>query len=236
MNVKKSTIFMLSFIAVVSSNLQARYKEIPLEHLKLQSNLTTQQDVAWDYKIFNKKDCKKYLKSGNILRKGHQPKGYQPIQITVKNNTSHDIIISPQDFTLTHVPALQVAEKLHRNNLARGLGFATPAVIIGAPVAALSVYAGAMAAATSSASGAVLFGLCLPAFVVMSPFVITAIVQGTGAQDFNDTIDNILSNKELRKQTLVPEQTVSGIIYIPQTDFKKSIFAKANPHNLIAHA
>lgn len=200
---------MLSFITVMSCNLQARYKEIPLQHLKLQTDHATQEDLVWDYKVFNKKECKKYLKSGNILRKG-----YQPVQITAKNNTSHDIIISPQDFTPMYVPALQVAEKLHRNNLARGLGFAAPAVVIGAPVGAACVYGGAMAAASSSAPGTVLFGLCLPALVVMSPFIITAIVQGTGAQDFNDTIDEMLCNKELRKQTIAPGQTVSGVIFI----------------------
>lgn len=229
---------MLSFMTVMSCNLQARYKEIPLQHLQLQTDHARQKDFTWDYKVFNKKDCKKYLKSGSILRKG-----YQPIQITVKNSTSHDIIISPQDFTPIHVPALQVAEKLHRNGLARGIGFAIPAFVIGIPVAAACVYAGSMIAATSvypgatsSATEAVLFGLCLPALLIMSPFIITAIVQGVGAQDFNDTIDDILSNKELRKQTLAPEQTASGIIFIPKKDFQKSMFAQVNPNNLRAHA
>lgn len=227
MTLKISNVFILSFMTVMSYNLQTG----PLQHLQLQADHATQKDLVWDYKVFNKKDCKKYLKSGSILRKG-----YQPIQITVKNSTSHDIIISPQDFTPIHVPALQVAEKLHRNNLARGLGFAAPAVVVGAPVAAACVYGGAAMAASSSAPGLILFVLCLPGFVIMTPFIITAIVQGVGAQDFNDTIDDILSNKELRKQTLAPEQTTSGIIFIPKKDFQKSMFAQANPHNLRAHA
>lgn len=227
MSLKISNVFILSFMTVMSYNLQAG----PLQHLQLQTDHATQKDLVWDYKVFNKKDCKKYLKSGSILRKG-----YQPIQITVKNSTSHDIIISPQDFTPIHVPALQVAEKLHRNNLARGLGFTAPAVVVGAPLATICVYSGAAMAASSSAPGLILFVLCLPGFVIMTPFIITAIVQGVGAQDFNDTIDDILSNKELRKQTLAPEQTASGIIFIPKKDFQKSMFAKSNPHNLRAHA
>ncbi|AXK61122.1 hypothetical protein [Candidatus Chromulinivorax destructor] len=222
MTLKISNVFILSFMTVMSYNLQARYKEIPLQHLQLQTDHATQKDFTWDYKVFNKKDCKKYLKSGSILRKG-----YQPIQITVKNSTSHDIIISPQDFATMYVPALHVAEKLHRNNLTRGLGFASPAIAIGLPMGALFVYAIAMTKVSSYAAGNIFTTLFIPALIIMSPFIITAIVQGVGAQDFNDTIDEILCNKELRKQTVAPGQTISGVIFIPKKDVQKSMFAKA---------
>ena len=192
---------------LLSSNLDARSKEISLEDIALQVT----DGVIVTHKRLNKKDCKKYLQSSKILRKG-----YQPIQVTIMNNTQSNIEISPQNFIDFHTPALEVSQTLHRNGLARGVGFAVPAVVIGTPVAFASIYAGAMAAAgISSAPGALTGILLLPALVLMSPFIITAVVQGCGAENFNEKIDEIYLNKELKRQTLCSGQTVSGLLFIP---------------------
>jgi hypothetical protein len=206
MTSKVSVFFIFSFALLFSSHLDARYKEVPLEDIALQIS----EGVIFTYKKLNKKDCKKYLKSSKILRKG-----YQPVQVTVMNNTESNIEISPKNFTDFHTPTREVSQTLHRNGFARGIGLAVPAVVIGVPVAFGSVYAGAMAVAISSAPGAVLGILLLPALALMSPFIITAVVQGCGAESFNENIDEIYVNKEFKKQVLQPGQTVSGLLFIP---------------------
>jgi len=221
MTFKISNFFIFSFALLFSSYLDARYKEFPLEDIALQIS----EGVIFTHKKLNKKDCKKYLKSSKILRKG-----YQPVQITVMNNTERNIEISPKNFTDFHVPALEVSQTLHRNGFARGVGLAVPAVVIGIPVAFGSVYAGAMAAGMSSAPGAVLAILLLPALALMSPFIITAAVQGCGAESFNENIDEIYANKELKRQVLCSGQTVSGLLFIPcdkvAQDFTDAEFIK----------
>lgn len=204
MTYKISTFCILTMSLLMSFNLDARFKEIPLDNIPLEVT----DGVIFAHNIFSKKDCKKYLKSSKVLRKG-----YQPIQITVMNNTQTTIEISPKNFSDYHVSALEVSEKIHRNSCARGVGFAIPGVIIGAPVAFVSVYAGSMAVAMGATSSLLIF--FLPALAIMSPFIITAIVQGCGTQDFNEKIDEIYVHKELRKQTLCPGEIVSGLLFVP---------------------
>lgn len=102
----------------------ARYKATSLKkisHKKIKvvkNHKISIEPILVDYKIFNKKDCKKYLNSKDILKKG-----YQPIQIIVTNNSKHDISISIDDFSFPCISAHEVANELHRNGATRGAGF-----------------------------------------------------------------------------------------------------------------
>ncbi len=83
-----------------------------------QINITNQESIFFDYKILNKKECKKYFNSKSMIKKG-----YQPIQITFTNNSKKHIAISPDNFSFRCANALDVANSLHRNGVARGIGF-----------------------------------------------------------------------------------------------------------------
>jgi|GEM_PF-971924 len=202
----------LIIIQILSTSLiiDARYQSVPLPSVPLKNNHSEKTPISFEYKSFTKKDCKKYLNSKRIINKG-----YQPIQITITNNSDNDIVISPENFSKSSVNALEVSEMLHRNNVARGLGLATPGIIVGVPVTAISVMTGAMAAAMSSNIDATLCALLIPGILIMSPFIIAGMVQGFGAEEFNNNMDHDFKKKELQEQIVFSGSTITGLLFIP---------------------
>lgn len=92
----------------------ARYKAMPLRPLKNSSLLVEQGCISFDYMVFDEEDCEEYL-DRNVI-----DKGYQPIQVTLTNNTDRYFTLS-----LNHcgVHAKEVAQASHTNTKARALGY-----------------------------------------------------------------------------------------------------------------
>jgi hypothetical protein len=61
-------------------------------------------------KALTENECKEYFGGRNLLKRG-----YQPIQIYVKNNSDRTMYINPNYITLPLEPASSVAKKLHRD-------------------------------------------------------------------------------------------------------------------------
>jgi len=76
-----------------------------------------EQFISLDYRIFKKRDCRKYL-DRNVLSKG-----YQPIQITFTNNSSRQLELSMERFSLPLVPIEEVADTVHTNTTRRAVGY-----------------------------------------------------------------------------------------------------------------
>ena len=149
---------LLMLIVMTSSTVYARYKSDSLKKVQKRIDISTQESLSFDYKVLNSKDCKKYFNSKSIIKKG-----YQPIQVTFTNNSKSSIAISPESFSFRSAHAQDVANSLHRDGAARGVGFG-----IGS-----------------------LFCTWL---------VIPALVQGLGANNYNDDMDIDFERKSFKNR------------------------------------
>lgn len=176
-------IFMSSMILLTSFG-YARYKSDSLKTVKIskKNNSITAEHITFDCQIFKAKECKKYFNSKSIIKKG-----YQPVYVSITNNSKQNIDISQEGFNFSVVSAQDVATSLHRNGAKRGVGFGI--------------------------SGALL---------LFWPLLVVGIVQGCGAQDFNDTMDDDFKYKELNNQVVLPGQTVTGVVFARVHSFNKN--------------
>jgi hypothetical protein len=88
----------------------------------LQSTQNSNILVTWQ--SYDKVDCKKYLGRDVISE------GYQPIQITIRNNTNDPLYFSPQNFNIPLAPVNEVARKVHTSTAARVVGYGVPGLFI----------------------------------------------------------------------------------------------------------
>ncbi len=95
----------------------AKYRVQPLNRLMATSFNDDEQSVSFAYKIFNLNDCKRFL-DRNVLAKG-----YQPIQITIVNNSNKYINFSRSGFSLPYVSAEEISKKVHTSTLGRAAGY-----------------------------------------------------------------------------------------------------------------
>jgi len=74
-------------------------------------------------KAFNKVDCKKYLDRDLLA------KGYQPVQIIIKNDSNKTFIFSPDQVNLPCARIEEVVERVHTSTVGRATGYGTAAVL-----------------------------------------------------------------------------------------------------------
>lgn len=93
----------------------ARYKAVPLTNL---DSKYVQGDISFSCYSFTKDDCKKYLGREDILYKG-----YQPIQITLINNSKDVVVFDKDRFNLHCVDYNIVADSVSFDTKKRLLGW-----------------------------------------------------------------------------------------------------------------
>ena len=121
----------------------ARYDVQPLHKLL---SVSTNQDegvVSFSYKIFDRNDCKRFL-DRNVLAAG-----YQPIQITIVNNSDSSVEFSKTRFSLPYVSAEEIAHKVHTSTLARASSYGVGALFLW-PLAIPAVVDGVMSSEANS--------------------------------------------------------------------------------------
>lgn len=101
----------------------AHYKAKPLKMLT-QRTQTAEQSISFTHRIFNAYDCKKYLDRNTLAQ------GYQPIQITLTNNTDRNLSISTKNFSLDCINPQSVATSVHTNTAARAVGYGVTGLFI----------------------------------------------------------------------------------------------------------
>jgi hypothetical protein len=74
-------------------------------------------------KAFNEADCKKYL-DRNLL-----DKGYQPVQIIIKNNSNKTLIFSPDQVSLPCAQIDQITAMVHTSTAGRVVGYSAAALL-----------------------------------------------------------------------------------------------------------
>ena len=120
MKLNKSLILIFSLVCTFASQISAiaSYKAIALPHLGNDVTSDKEQSVTFNYKIFDKKDCKKYLGRSKILCRG-----YQPIQIKITNNTDRYLKFSLNQFSFPCVSYEEVVDNVQFNTSSRIFGW-----------------------------------------------------------------------------------------------------------------
>lgn len=76
-----------------------------------------EKTISLAYNVYDKWDCKKYL-DRDVLAKG-----YQPVQITISNNSDRYINFSKENISLPTVPAADVAKRVHTSTITRATSY-----------------------------------------------------------------------------------------------------------------
>jgi len=118
MTINKLYMLLLATGCMISSTGFARYKSQPLKKNSRQVFSNSANSVDCKFKVFTKNDCKDFLNSKSIIKKG-----FQPVQISISNSSEHDIFVTSDSFGLSTVSAQGVSRCLHRDGVSRGVGF-----------------------------------------------------------------------------------------------------------------
>lgn len=120
---KKISICLLILAIINFSIIVPRYKSIPFQENIYGKkagmyDLKKNKSLFFTHKVLTKNDCKKYFNSKKFLKKG-----YQPVYIKFTNNSEYNITLSISNFSFPCACFQDVANQLHRDGMARGVGF-----------------------------------------------------------------------------------------------------------------
>ncbi len=121
--IKKFTVTGSSVILLLTLSGCARYKARPLGHLSGTISLE-KQGVSFASKTFDTQDCKEYL-DRDVIKVG-----YQPVQISILNNTKKHFYFSRTNISLPSVDAIEVAQLVHTNTAGRAAGYGVVGILI----------------------------------------------------------------------------------------------------------
>lgn len=116
---------MFGVIVLVALSGCAHYKpKSPLKKLDSGIAKRTSSAISFEYHIFSKDDCMRYL-DRNVIAKG-----YQPVHITLTNNSDRYVSFSTANFSFPCVVTEEVAEEVHTNTVGRAVGYGVGALFI----------------------------------------------------------------------------------------------------------
>ena len=123
MKLKNMPLLSLTSIILIGLSGCAKYSARPIKPI-VTVGQSAENSIAFSYKVFNTVECKRYL-GRNALAKG-----YQPIQVTITNNTNHYFNISPSSFSCNCLDPDEVAENMHSSTVGRAVGYGVPAFLL----------------------------------------------------------------------------------------------------------
>lgn len=99
----------LTYSALILLTGCANYNASTLSMLSTENAIQSVQEsqVLISWKAYDKEDCKKYL-DRNVLAKG-----YLPVQLTIRNNSSDPMYLSSNNFNIPVSSSIEVADKVH---------------------------------------------------------------------------------------------------------------------------
>lgn len=101
----------------------AHYRAVPLNFINKAH--ISENEMSFEYKIFNPKDCRRFLGRPQIIRKG-----YTPIQISITNNTDQMLIMSLDNISLPATPYYTIAELVKFHTSKRVVAWGIPGLFI----------------------------------------------------------------------------------------------------------
>ena len=198
---KQSVPIVLCVLALFGLSGCARYTALALPRISPEkaSQFVDSKSVSMAFRVFDKKDCIKFL-DRNVIRAG-----YQPIHITLTNNSNSSLLFFRNGINMPTVDAKEVAKKVHTNTWARMFGYGIPA---------------SLCCASSSKMLAIALFIYSPAILVpligVPLFGIPAITDSIGSAEANDLLDGDYNRKELRDQKINPYETINGLVFVPK--------------------
>lgn len=124
---KKRKIVPFGLCAVVVLGLAgcAAYKAKPLRKLGKQFEADKKDSfIAFDYDVFDKEDCQRFIDRDVIAQ------GYQPVQITLVNNTSRYLDFSTDMFSFPCAGYQEVASTVYTSTTKRAVGYGVAGLFV----------------------------------------------------------------------------------------------------------
>jgi hypothetical protein len=117
--------FIVLSISILASSC-ASYKAHSLSYLSPQTAPFSEQKegIAVSCKAFTKKDCKQYFDRDVIA------KGFQPIQLTIENNTKRHLFFSKNNISLPCANPEYVADTVHTSTVGRATAYGVGALFL----------------------------------------------------------------------------------------------------------
>ena len=190
---------------------------------KTNTFMSANHEITGTYTFLNAEACKACL-GGNVLNKG-----YQPIYITLTNNTHRALYFDTATINIATVTPAQVAQSIHTNPRARAIGLGIPG--------AMAVCSGT-ALLASPFLGAFLICapiVAVPVLVLMGLSITPAIKSSKNAIKINKNIDDNCELKALHSQMIAPHACVSGLIFIDKESARAPLTISFNnpTHNVV---
>jgi hypothetical protein len=126
MNQNRLLVFLFSLLLALGTFGCATYKPAPLPNLQPEfaPYSETIDNVTLSCKTLSKAECKKYFDRDII------DKGYQPVQLSIKNATKKYILFSNQGISLPVSSPEEVAEKCHTSTVGRATGYGVAGLFV----------------------------------------------------------------------------------------------------------
>ncbi len=127
MNITKKTCCAALMLSTLVLSSCANYRAVSLNNNLVPEFCPqgeNQQEITIAAKAFSTSDCKQYLDRDVISE------GYQPVQLSIQNNSTKTLGFSLSGISLPHVPASVVAETVHTSTAGRVAAYGVGSLII----------------------------------------------------------------------------------------------------------
>gem|GEM_PF-2228236 len=205
----------IALLVILSGCGKSQLYTRPLSELHAEQAFTCSENgIHGSYTALRSKSCARYLGCDVVS------KGYQPIYITLTNNTHQAVQFSHKQISLPTIPANKVAAACHLNTAARAVGAGAPGCFFGIPgmlVGAFVTMATPSLSGGAGMIGGIVAGVGL--FIAGTAVVVISLKQGPNAAKTNEEIDNLFVESSLVDVTINPNSTMSGFIFVPKKEF-----------------
>lgn len=123
MYLQNKVLLSLCMLALLGLAGCARYQARPLARIAPQAQmLSPEHSVSFSHRVFSKRDCKRYLDRDVIA------KGYQPVHISLRNNTDHALAFSLASVSVPCAYAEEVAQQVYTSTVNRAVGYGVASI------------------------------------------------------------------------------------------------------------
>lgn len=122
MNIRIGFLYLITSMILLASGC-AKYEAKPLKRLVTLASNTKEPSITLVHKVLDQTECKKYLDRDVISQ------GYQPVQITLANNSDRHLEFSKDNISIPHAPADEVAPKVHTSTVGRAVGYGIAGIV-----------------------------------------------------------------------------------------------------------
>ena len=208
----------IALLIILSGCGKSQLHTRPLSELHAQhAFISSENGIHGSYTALRSKSCANYLGRDVVS------KGYQPIYITLTNNTHQTVQFSHKQISLPTTPANKVAKACHLNTAARAVGAGAPGCFFGIPSMLFGAFVTMSASGTTAGAAlvsSIVSGVAI--FIAGTALVVISLKQGPNAAKTNEEIDKLFAECSLVDSTINPNSTMSGFIFVPKKEF--------NPH------